>query len=573
MTPSGLFVAASLHASLMARLDRLGPAKEVAQIGAAVWREFSHALLTAVVRKSEAELATALDRLVVAGLLFRQGAPPYATYLFKHALVQDAAYGTLLRQPRRALHRHIAETLERQFAEIAENQPELLARHYTEAGLIEKAAGLWSKAGQQSLSRSALVEAIEQLTRALAQISSLSATPGLRREQIKLQVALASPLIHVKGFAAPETKEAVERAHLLIEQAKAIGEAPDDPLLLYSVLFGFWVANLAVFNGDVVREVSAQFLTLAEKEGVTEPIMIGHRLMGAALLFTGDAAQGRSHLDRSINLYNPAQHRPLTTRFAHDVRVAALVHRSWALWILGYPEASVADVRQAIKEVREINQAATSMNAGLAIYANIFCGDYAAAKAQSDELIALATAKSATMWKAVGLLYQGFILAMTGKAADAVSALTSGMAGLRSTGATVNLPTFSSILAGAYADLGQIDEAYHCIEQALMAIETSKERWFEADVHRIWGEITLKSPAPDAAKAEGCFERALAVARQQHTKSWELRAAMSMARLWRDQGKPQQAHELLAPVYGWFTEGFDTRDLKEAKALLNTLAA
>ena len=298
-------------------------------------------------------------------------------------------------------------------------------------------------------------------------------------------VALASPLIHVKGFAAPETKEAVERAHLLIEQAKAIGEPPDDPLLLYSVLFGFWIANLAVFNGDVVREVSAQFLTLAEKEGVTEPIMIGHRLMGAALLFTGDAAQGRSHLDRSINLYNPVQHRPLTTRFAHDVRVAALVHRSWALWILGYPEASVADVRQAIKEVREINQAATSMNAGLAIYANIFCGDYAAAKAQSDELITLATAKSATMWKAVGLLYQGFILAMTGKAADAVSALTSGMAGLRSTGATVNLPLFSSVLAGAYADLGQFDEAYHCIEQALTAMETSKERWFEADVHRI----------------------------------------------------------------------------------------
>ena len=293
--------------------------------------------------------------------------------------------------------------------------------------------------------------------------------------------------------------------------------------------------------------------------------------MGAALLFTGDAAQGRSHLDRSINLYNPAQHRPLTTRFAHDVRVAALVHRSWALWILGYPEASVADVRQAIKEVREINQAATSMNAGLAIYANIFCGDYAAAKAQSDELIALATAKSATMWKAVGLLYQGFILAMTGKAADAVSALTSGMAGLRSTGATVNLPLFSSILAGAYADLGQIDEAYHCIEQALMAIETSKERWFEADVHRIWGEITLKSPVPDAAKAEGHFERALAVARQQKAKSWELRASMSLARLWRDQGKVPQARELLAPVYGWFTEGFDTRDLKEAKALLEDL--
>ena len=239
-----LAVPASLHASLMARLDRLGPAKEVAQIGAAIGREFSHALLAAVVRKPEAELGSALDRLIAAGLLFRQGVPPHATYLFKHALVQDAAYGTLLREPRRALHARIAETLESQFADIAENQPELLARHCTEAGLIEKAASLWGKAGQRSLERSALVEAVEQLKRALDQIATLPATPALRREQIKLQVALITPLIHVKGYAAPETKAAVERARLLIEQAEALGEPPEDPLLLFSVLYGFWRREL-----------------------------------------------------------------------------------------------------------------------------------------------------------------------------------------------------------------------------------------------------------------------------------------------------------------------------------------
>ena len=227
----------------MARLDRLGPAKEVAQIGAAIGREFSHALLAAVARKPEAELASALDRLIAAGLLFRQGVPPHATYLFKHALVQDAAYGTLLREPRRALHARIAETLESQFAEIAESQPELLARHCTEAGLIEKAAGLWGKAGQRSLERSALVEAAEQFTRGLDQIATLPAHPALRREEIKLQVALITPLIHVKGYAAPETKAAVERARLLIEQAEASGEPPDDPLLLFSVLYGLWAAN------------------------------------------------------------------------------------------------------------------------------------------------------------------------------------------------------------------------------------------------------------------------------------------------------------------------------------------
>jgi hypothetical protein len=212
----------------MARLDRLGPAKEVAQIGAVIGREFSHNLLAAVAREPEAELQSALDRLIEAGLLFRQGVPPHATYLFKHALVQDAAYGTLLRENRRTLHARIAETLESQFSEIAERQPELLARHCTEAGLIDKAAGLWAKAGQRSLERSALVEAVEQLTRALNQIATLPSTPALRREQIKLQVALISPLMHVKGYAAQETKAATERANLLIEQAEALGEPPED---------------------------------------------------------------------------------------------------------------------------------------------------------------------------------------------------------------------------------------------------------------------------------------------------------------------------------------------------------
>jgi predicted ATPase len=243
-----LAVPASLQASLMARLDRLGPAKEIAQIGAAIGREFSHSLLAAVAGKPEADLAASLDRLIQSGLLFRQGASPQATYLFKHALVQDAAYGTLLREPRRLLHVRIAETIEGQFAEIADSQPELLARHCAEAGQIEKAASLWGNAGERSLERSALLEAVEQITRALNHIASLPATPALRREQIKLQVALITPLSHVKGFAAPETKAAAERAHQLVEHAKALGEPPEDPLLLFSVLYGFWVASYAAFQ-------------------------------------------------------------------------------------------------------------------------------------------------------------------------------------------------------------------------------------------------------------------------------------------------------------------------------------
>ncbi len=311
----------------------------------------------------EPELGSALDRLIEAGLLFRQGVPPHASYLFKHALVQDAAYGTLLREPRRALHARIAETVESQFAETAESQPEILARHCSEAGLIEKAAGLCGKAGQQSQARSALAEAVAQFTRALDQMATLPGTPALRREQIKLQVALITPLIHVKGYAAAETKAAAEQARLLIERAEALAEPPEDSLLLFSVLATFWAANLVAFNGDVVCDLAAQLLALAEKQRATVPLMIGHRLTGQSLVFAGDIAEGRAHLDQAIALYDPAEHRSLATRFGQDVGVVALSFRSFALWLLGYPEAALRDTDDALKNAREMGQAATLMYA------------------------------------------------------------------------------------------------------------------------------------------------------------------------------------------------------------------
>ena len=297
-------VPATLHASLMARLDRLGaPAKELAQIGAAIGREFSHALLAAVVNKPEAELHAALDRIVAAGLLFGQGVAPHATYLFKHALVQDAAYNTLLRERRRALHAHIADTLEREFADIGENRPEILARHCAEAGLIEKAASLWGRAGQRSLERSALAEAVEQFTRGLDQIATLPGTPGLRTLQIKLQVGLANALYHAKGVAAAETRAAFDQARVMIEQAEALGEPVEDPLLLYSVLYGFFIAKFINFDGDAAFPLARHFLALAEQQKATAPIMIGHRLLGMTLLVMGDDAEALSHLDRAWALY------------------------------------------------------------------------------------------------------------------------------------------------------------------------------------------------------------------------------------------------------------------------------
>jgi class 3 adenylate cyclase/predicted ATPase len=569
-----LAVPASLHASLMARLDRLGPAKEVAQIGAAIGREFSHALLAAVVRKPEPELESALDRLIAAGLLFPQGVPPHASYLFKHALVQDAAYGTLLREPRRGLHARIAETLESQFAEIAETRPELLARHCTEAGLIEKAAGLWGKAGQRSLERSALVEATVQFTRALDQIAALPGTAALRREQIRLQVALITPLLHVKGYAAPETKAAEERARMLIEHAEALGEPPDDPLLLFSVMYGVWVANSVAFDGDASRELAAQFLSLAEKQGAAGPLIVGHRLTGFSLTFTGNMDEGQTHLDQSISLYDSREHRALATRFGQDARVTALGWRALARWILGYPQSALADVAQSLKDAREVGHAATLMLAlALTPLTHILCGNYAVANAYLDEGVALADEKSALYWKALGTASKGCVFVLAGKSSDAIPVISSGISAYRSTGATVYAPFHLSHLARAYAELGQFDQAWRYIGEATTSIETTKESWFEAEVHRMAGDIALKSRQPDAAKAEAYFERALAVARAQQAKSWELRAAMSMARLLRDQGKRDEARNLLAPVYGWFTEGFDTLDLKEARVLLDEFRA
>ena len=471
----------TLQQSLTARLDRLGSAREVAQIGAVIGRDFSYNLLREIAGIGDAPLQAALEKLADADILLVQGLPPASDYRFKHALIQDAAYENLLKSRRQALHRRTGEVLRDQFAATAAAEPELLAHHFTQAGMTEAAVEWWGTAGQRSLARSALVEAAEQLKRALDQIATLPTTPALRREEIKLEVAFAN-----------------------------------------------------------------------------------------VLALTGDLVDGKEHYDRALAIYDPAEHRPLTTRSGRDIGVTLLSFRSSCVWQLGYPAASRNDAERAVKNAREMGHATTLMYAlSRAATSHTFCGNYAAAHAQVDELIALADEKG----KALGTLVRGRLFALTGKASDAVRAITSGITSLRSTGATLYEPWHLWHLAMAYAELGQPDDARRCIDDAIDKVERSKEKWCEAEVHRIAGEIALKSLAPDPEKAEAYFDRALAVARQQQAKSWELRAAMSMARLWRDQGKRDEARDLLAPVYGWFTEGFDTLDLKEAKALLDELNA
>ena len=491
---SVLAVPASLHASLMARLDRLGPAREVAQIGAAIGREFSHALLEAVAGKPEQQLASALDRLVAAGLIFRQGVSPQANYLFKHALVQDAAYGTLLREPRRALHARIAETLENQFAEIAQNQPALLARHFTQAGLIEKAALLWGKAGQQSLARSALVEATAQFNRALAQIAALPATPALRREQIKLQVALITPLMYLKGLAGSETKAAVERARLLIEQAETLGEPLDDPLLLFSVLYGFWFVNLAAFNGDVLRELATQFLALAEKRGDDTAhdwapphgyfIAVHRRFRGRpSALRSGARALRRRQAP-------PAGGSVRSGQPSGDLVVS--IHRLVDAWL----SRSCAGRRgsSAQRSPRDRPCPVVDVCAGYDFDNPYPPRKLRGSKHATDELVAVAEEKSAVFWKAVGRACK-VVLAETGKPSDAVHQTTSGMTAYRSR-EQHKFAAFAIIFGESLCGLCQFDDAWRCIDEAMAAVEKIKERWCEAKVNRVAGEIALKMSEP-----------------------------------------------------------------------------
>jgi len=572
--PPALAVPASLHASLMARLDRLGPAKAIAQIGAAIGREFSRALLAFVAGLHDRELEAALERLLQSGLLSRQGAPPDSTYLFKHALVQDAAYGTLLREPRRALHARIAEGLELQFPNVTETQPELLARHCTQAGLIEKAAVLWGKAGQRSLARSALLEAEALLTRALAEIAALPGTPTLRREEINLQVALVNVLMHSKGYAAPETKASLDRARAMIARAEALKEPPDDPLTLFAVLHGAVAANFFAFNSKVSHELAVQFLELAYRQTQTAPLCLGHRAMGICLLHEGDVAGGRNHLERAIALYDPTSHRPLATRFGLDIGSVQKSWRALALWLLGYPDAAQTNADRATEDARGLGHTPTLMSSlATTSWTYIFLGNYAKAMAHADELIALGDETGASLWKAIGTIFRGITCALTRDAPDAVQQITSSLRLHRSTGGSVSISFPLSVLGKAHAGLGELDAAWRCIDEATAAVEATGERWHEAEVHRTAGEIALMSPDPDATKAQAHFERALEVARAQQARSWELRAAISLGRLWRDQGKRAEARNLLAPVYGWFTEGFDTLDLKRAKALLDELNA
>ena len=413
----------------------------------------------------------------------------------------------------------------------------------------------------------------QALLTARAEANEVKAAIAQRERRLHLQLSYGQAMMWVKGHAASETKAAFHRARTFVEQAEALGERIEDPLALFSILYGFWAANLIAFRGEPVSNLATQFLTLAEKHKATVPIAIGHRLVGVSLLHEGDIERAREHFDRAIALYDRASHRPFATRFMMDIGVQLNAWRALALWLLGYPDLAGAAADRAIEDARELGHVPTLMSAlSTTSWTRFFAGSYAKAIAHADELLGLAEETGSSLWKSIGMLFRGTAFTAAG-ASDAVQQLTSALPLYRSTGAALSISYFLSVLGKANAGLGQIDEAWRCVDEAVGAMEATGERWYEAEIHRMAGEIALMSSVPDAAKAQAHFERALEIARAQLLRSWELRAATSLARLWRDHGRRAEAHDLLAPVYGWFTEGFDTPDLREAKALLDELAS
>jgi len=558
-----LSVPATLHASLMARLDRLGAAaKDVAQTGAAIGREFAHELLASVADLPEPQLREALDRLTSSGLLFVRGTPPQSSYLFKHALVQDAAYGTLLRGRRQQLHARIAASLEDRFSEIALAQPALLARHAAEAGLAEKAVGYWLQAGQQALARSATTEAAAQLRKGLDVLAGLPDGPWRRQQELDLHIALRPALAATKGFSAAEVGATLARARALAEQI-------DRPEYLVPLSLGQWGFHLLRSEHKLALPLAAQLEKIGEARNDVTAQLLGRRAHGVTRCYLGEFVAARTLLERCLGLSDPA-HRSIGAGMSYDPYAAILAELAVALAHLGYIDQARSRLDEALSEARRLRHAHT-LALALA-YANwiesITCSPEL--QRHAEELLALSSEHGFPLYSGLATAYRGRSLSALGQAQEGLALLARGLAALRATGTVARTPMLLMWLAEAHAMLGQPVEGLNCLAEAAQIIETTDERLHEAELHRLRGD--LLNATGDRSAAQRNYRQALAIAERQSAKLWQLRASTSLARLRRDQGKVADAQALLAPVYDWFTEGFDAPDLQQARVVLQALA-
>ena len=561
-------VPAALHAPLMARLDRLGQApKEIAQIAAAIGREFSYELLAPVAERGERELLDALARLADAGLVFSRGNPPHATYLFKHALVRDAAYGSLLRRRREELHARIAAVLEADFADRVAAEPELLARHLTEAALLEKAVPYWQRAGERATERSANREAVAHLKRGIEILARLPESRERDEQELLLQFALVGPLTASEGYASAALERAASRAVALGGRISA-----ELPAQLQAVWARGRLANFHMFRGELrtVLALAEEALALAERLG--DPLILGHVRYIMALLHRhlADLAAARRHLEAGLALYDPERDRAEAARYGFDTCTACHAVLGWVFWDQGYPDQALRHAEEAIAAARAASHPLSDAFAlSFAAMLHQLRGEVALCRERAEAALALATEQLLPYWAAHAMVLGGWALVKQGQAEEGLPRLRAGLDAGRATGSKVRGPQWLALLAEAYLEVGRIEEGISAVREALAEVEETAARYYEPELDRLEGELVLASNEPDESGAEASFRKAITIARAQQAKAFELRAALSLARLWRRQGRRDAARDLLAPVYGWFTEGFDTADLMDAKALLD----
>jgi class 3 adenylate cyclase/predicted ATPase len=554
----------TLHDSLTARLDRLGPVKEVAQIAAVIGREFSYELLAAVADLPDRELQGALRQLSAAELVFGRGEPPDAVYSFKHVLVQETAYNAVLRERRAELHGRIAHTLAADFPEILANRPELIAHHCTEAGLGEEAVEFWREAGELAISRSAAHEAVAHLQSALGILARFAESRHRDKTELGLQTSLGGALIAAKGFAAPETGQAFARAWELCQRVGDEGR-------LSPVLFGRWIHHISRAELDDSLAVAGDLLRLAETQADPVPRIIAHRALANSQFFIGDLIATRTHAEQALASYQPAGRPELAVRYAADPYVPSAYFLAHALLCLGYPDSARQHAVNALARARELGHVLTMAHAlHHDCLFHLLARDALAARQQADALISVADEHRLPFWQALGRIFRGRALVDAGQAGRGRDELQAGLAAYRATEGTLYLPYALTLWADVCRTLGELEQGLEAVAEARRLIAASGIRGFEAHAQRVEGELHRASGDSDAA-AE-CLQRAMVTARRQQARLSELRAAVSLANLWRERGKRKEAYDLVAPLYAWFTEGLQSADLRAAATLLDQLA-
>jgi len=566
-TVDSLRIPATLHDSLMARLDRLIPVKEVAQIGAAIGREFSHELLAAVSPMGEADLNVALDRFLRSDLVYQRGVRPRATYIFKHAMIQETAYQSLLRATRQQYHRRIAAVLLEQFPETVDTQPEIIAHHLTEARLDAPASEYWHRAGRRAVERSAHAEAIELLTRGLDVLAGLPDTPDRALRELELRITLGPSLTATKGYAAPEVQRLYERARELCQRVGGTER-------LFSVLFGLWVYYLVRAELNEAREMGEQLVNLAGRLDHRTSLIDAQRALGITLFFRGELTEALAHFQAAIALYDVARDSSVAFASGVDTGPVSMVSAAMVQWLVGHPAQALATTGQALNSARKRPHPFTlAVVLTYAAWVHQFRREAPAAREQAEAGIAVTTEGGFPVWLGEVLIIRGWALAELGEDGEGVEQVRRGLTTFRATGAVLVLPYWLGLLADVHGKADRTADALQCLDEAIALSDRTGDRFYLAELHRLRGELLLRRADGAEHEPESCFRLALAIAASQNAKSLELRAAMSLARLLESEGKREEARRMLAEIYDWFTEGFDTADLRDAKTLLDKLTA